>query len=85
MFQPNIMLEGEQVQQQPHNLPQEMNNTTPQSQMRKAAKGKELKSKPRNKNQARASSSHNDHDQNQPARKKPYHRHSQRQIFEMES
>ncbi|XXG51772.1 hypothetical protein AAC387_Pa03g0268 [Persea americana] len=84
MLQPNIMLEGEQ-QQRPHNLPQEMNNTTPQSQMRKAAKGKEPKSKPRKKNQSRTSSSRNDHDQNQPAGKKPYHRHSQYQIFEMES
>lgn len=82
MFQPNNMLEGEQQQLQ--KVPQEVNNNTPQREMPKVRE-EELENKSGSDNHDGASGSGEDQDQNQPARKKRYHRHTQRQIQEMEA
>ncbi|XXG73229.1 hypothetical protein AAC387_Pa07g2183 [Persea americana] len=83
MFQPNNILGGEQ-QQQLQNVPQEVNNNTPQREMPRVRE-EELDSKSGSDNHEGASGSGDDQDQNQPARKKRYHRHTQRQIQEMEA
>lgn len=83
MYQPKKKLEGEQLKQ-PKNISLEiMNITTAEREMPKT-KVEEIDSKAGGVNHDGASGSGHDH-QKKPAKKKRYHRHSPRQIQEMEA